>query len=180
MNMNLHHTIVAAAFLITCSLCGAAGIPGVEITVKQTAGGKTVKQLKTNAAGNFAVGVLPAGGYTLEFRAKNSPELKKKQVSITVAGARKSGSLEHVDGAQLVAGAALKLEVAHGANLTGQISSGPKMVWIPPSLESHRPGRWVEADSAEAKTSKTRGAMSKGTLQRMQEKSHNNQPYSGL
>jgi len=103
----------------------------------------------------------------------------KKQVSMTVKGAKKSGSLEHVKGEQLVAGAALKLEVASGANLTGQISSGPKMIWIPASLDSHRSGRWVEEDSAEAKVSKTRGAMSKQTLHRMQEKSYNTQGGKG-
>lgn len=174
---------ISAGVLLSMAISAvaqAAGVPGVEITVKQSAGGKTMKQARTDASGNFVVGALPGGAYTVEFRAKNMPELKKKAVSITVKGAKKSGSLEHVKGEQLVAGAALKLEVAAGSNLSGQVSSGPKMVWIPPSLESHRPGRWVEEDSAEAKASKTRGAMSKGTLQRMQEKSHNNQPYGGL
>ncbi|HYJ05354.1 MAG TPA: carboxypeptidase-like regulatory domain-containing protein [Chthoniobacterales bacterium] len=166
-------------FFVACAGGRAAGVPGVEITVKQSTGSKTIKQVKTDASGNFVIGALPGGGYTLEFRAKNSPELMKKQVSITVKGAKKSGSLEHVKGEQLVAGAALKLEVASGANLTGQISSGPKMIWIPASLESHRSGRWVEEDSAEAKLSKTRGAMSKQTLHRMQEKSYNTQGGKG-
>jgi hypothetical protein len=156
-------------FFVACAVGRAAGVPGVEITVKQSTGGKTMKQVKTDASGNFVIGALPEGAYTLEFRAKNSAELKKKEVSITVKGAKKSGSLEHVKGEQLVAGASLKLEVARGANLTGQISSGSKMVWIPPSLGSNRPGHWVEADSAEAKASATRGDMSKSSVQKMQE-----------
>jgi hypothetical protein len=118
---------------------------------------------------------LPEGGYTLEFRAKNIPDLKTKHVTITVAGARKSGSLEHVKGEQLVAGASLKIGSRPGANLTGQISSGPKMVWIPPMLGSNRPGHWVEEDSAEAKVSKTRGDISKQRIQQLQEHSYNPQ-----
>jgi carboxypeptidase family protein len=175
MKNTIQNTFIAFVFLVACAVCGAAGVPGVDITVKQTAGGKTMKQVKTDAAGNFVVGTLPGGGYTLEFRAKNQPELKKKQVSITVKGAKKSGSLEHVKGEQLVAGAALKLDVAPGANITGQITSGAKMVWIPPMLGSNQPGHWVEEDSAEAKQSKTRGNLSRDSIQKLQEKSYNPQ-----
>ena len=167
--------VFAITIFTACAVGRAAGVPGVEVTVKQSAGGKIMKQVKTDASGNFVIGALPEGAYTVEFRAKHLPELKKKQVSITVKGAKKSGSLEHVKGEQLVAGAALKLEVARGSNLTGQISSGPKMVWIPPILGSNRPGHWVEEDSAEAKASKTRGDMSKQSIQKMQENAYNPQ-----
>ena len=173
MNTTIRHFTFAIVFLVACAVCHAAGVPGVEITVKQSSGGKTMKQVKTDASGNFVIGALPEGPYTLEFRAKNSPELKKKEVSITVKGAKKSGSLDHVKGEQLVAGASLKLEVARGASLTGQITSGAKMVWIPPILGSNRPGHWVEADSAEAKASKTRGDMSKSSVQKMQDSASN-------
>ena len=173
---NIIRTLISTILLfLACAIAQAAGVPGVEVTVKQSAGGKTVKQVRTDGSGNFVIGALPEGAYTVEFRAKHLPELKKKQVSITVKGAKKSGSLEHVKGEQLVAGAALKLEVARGSNLTGQISSGPKMVWIPPMLGSNQPGRWVEEDSAEAKTSKTRGDMSTKTIQKMQENAYNPQ-----
>jgi hypothetical protein len=171
----IQNTFIAFVFLVACAVCGAAGVAGVDITVKQDAGGKTMKQVKTDASGNFAVGTLPGGGYTLEFRAKNQPELKKKEVCITVKGAKKSGSLDHVRGEQLVAGAALKLDVAPGANISGQISSGARMIWIPPMLGSNRPGHWVEEDSAEAKTSKTRGDVSRDSIQKLQEKSYNPQ-----
>jgi len=173
MKTTFRYVASVIVFFVACAVCRAAGVPGVEITVKQSAGGKTMKQVKTDASGNFVIGALPEGPYILEFRAKNSPELKKKEVSITVKGAKKSGSLEHVKGEQLVAGASLKLEVARGANLTGQISSGAKMVWIPPILGSNRPGHWVEADSAEAKASKTRGDMSRQSVQKMQESASN-------
>ena len=173
MNTSFRLGVFAITLFVACAISQAAGIPGVEITVKQTAGGKTMKQVRTDASGNFVIGALPAGAYTLEFRAKNSPELKTKAVSIMVKGAKKSGSLENVKGEQLVAGAALKLEVAAGSNLSGQISSGPKMVWIPPMLGSNRPGRWVEADSAEAKASATRGDMSRSSIQKMQESASN-------
>lgn len=173
---NIIRTLTSTILLLlACAIAQAAGVPGVEITVKPSAGGKSVKQARTDASGNFVIGALPEGAYTVEFRAKNMPELKKKAVTITVKGAKKSGSLEHVKGEQLVAGAALKLEVARGSNLTGQITSGAKMIWIPPILGSNRPGRWVEEDSAAAKESKTRGDMSTKTIQKMQENSYNPQ-----
>ena len=175
MSITLRHLVFAIVFLVACAAGRAAGIPGIEITVRHTASGKTMKQVKTDGIGNFAVGTLPEGPYTLEFRAKSHPELKTKHVSITVKGALKSGSLEHVKGDQLIAGASLKLDLARGSNLTGQISSGPKMVWIPPMLGSHQPGHWVEEDSAEAKVSKNRGSINRQGVQKIWEKSYNPQ-----
>ena len=64
--------------------------------MRQTAGGKTMKQIRSDASGNFVVGSLPEGAYTFEFRAKNLPDMKKKQVTIAVAGTKKSGSLDKI------------------------------------------------------------------------------------
>ena len=68
------------------------------------------------------------------------------------------------------------MNVAAGLNITGQVSSdervskaGKKMVWIPPTVGSNMPGRWVEEDSAEAASAKTRGNMSKEAVLRVQE-----------
>jgi hypothetical protein len=76
----------------------------------------------------------------------------------------------------------LKVDVGVGLNITGQVSSeervsksGKKMVWIPPMVGSNMPGRWVEEDSAEAATSKSRGNMSKDAVNRVQESMTNPQ-----
>jgi hypothetical protein len=101
--------------------------------------------------------------------------LKKQQVTISVAGTKKAGRLDKIPGDHLVAGAALKVEAARGASVTGQITTGPRMVWIPPVLGSNRPGHWVEENSAEAKASKTRSHMSNESIQKMQENAYNPQ-----
>lgn len=169
------HFLLSIVFFVSCAVCGAAGVSGVEITVRPTSGSKAIKQTKSDASGKFVVGSLPEGAYTLEFRAKNLPDMKKKQVTISVAGTKKSGQLDKIPGDHLVGGVALKVEASKGASVTGQITTGPKMVWIPPMLGSNRPGRWVEEDSAEAKSSKTRGDMSKDSIKKMQENAYNPQ-----
>ncbi len=175
MNTIFRHLLIPIVFFVSCAVCGAAGVSGVDITVRQTAGGKAMKQTKSDASGKFVVGSLPEGAYTFEFRAKNSPDMKKNQVTISVAGTKKSGQLDKIPGDHLVGGVALKVEATKGANVTGQITTGPNMVWIPPVLGSNRPGHWVEADSAEAKTSKTRNHMSKDAVKKMQENAYNPQ-----
>ncbi|HEV2842580.1 MAG TPA: carboxypeptidase-like regulatory domain-containing protein [Chthoniobacterales bacterium] len=174
-NSAFRHFLFLIVFFVSCAVCSAAGVSGVDVTVRQTSGGKTMKQTKSDASGNFVVGSLPEGAYTLEFRAKNLPDMKTKQVTIAVAGTKKSGSLDKIPGDHLVGGVALKVEATKGGNVTGQITTGPKMVWVPPALGSNRPGHWVEADSAEAKTSKTRSHMSKDALKKMQENAYNPQ-----
>lgn len=176
-NMTRGIPLLLVAFAASALYGGqtAPGVAGVEITVKQTSGGKTMKQAKSDASGNFVVGSLPEGAYTFEFRAKNLPDMKKKQVTISVAGTKKSGQLDKIPGDHLVSGVALKVEAAKGANVTGQITTGPRMVWIAPMLGSNRPGHWVEEDSAEAKASSSRGKMSKQSVQKMQENAYNPQ-----
>lgn len=175
MNIIFRLLLVLFVFVVASVSGNAAGVSGVDITVKQTSGGKTMRQVKTNAAGDFSLGSLPEGAYTLEFRAKNLPQLKKQQVTISVAGTKKSGKLDKIPGDHLLAGVALKVEAARGAGVTGQITTGPRMVWIPPMLGSNRPGHWVEEDSAEAKASKTRSHMSNDSLKKMQENAYNPQ-----
>lgn len=175
MNTAFRHFLFPLVFFVTCAVCSAGGVSGIDITVKQTAGGKTMKQTKTDTSGNFMVGSLPDGAYTFEFRAKNVPNLKKQQVTISVAGTKKSGKLDKIPGEHLAAGVALKVDAVKGANVSGQITIGPRMVWIPPVLGSNRPGHWVEEDSAEAKTAKSRGTLSNQQIQKIQESSYNPQ-----
>ena len=175
MKTSFRRCLLPFVFFVFCAVCDAAGVPGVEITVRQTSGGKAMKQTKSDASGNFVVGILPDGAYTLEFRGKNVPNLKKQQVTISVAGTKKSGSLDKIPGEHLAAGVALRVDAAKGANVSGQISTGGKMVWIPPMLGTNQPGRWVEEDSAEAKSSKSRGVMSKDSIKKMQENAYNPQ-----
>jgi hypothetical protein len=147
-------------FLIICaaSVVYGANVPTVSVTVKENAAGKTVKRLKTDSHGNFALGALPAGAYTLEFRAKQSADLKNQQFSIAIDGIKKSGKQGGISGDSLVGGVALNVEVASGTKVAGQVTTGvnvavknskKKMVWIPKQIGTNKPGHWAEEDSAE-------------------------------
>jgi hypothetical protein len=138
--------LVLLVSLVASARGEAASAPAVDITVKDRPRGRVVKQVTTDARGNFFVGTLPEGPYVFEFRAKAAPDLKKQQFSIAVDGIRKSGKQGGIAGNSLVGGVALNVEVARGSNVSGQVSVGAnapqktKMVWIPPMLGSHQPG----------------------------------------
>ena len=68
-------------------------------------------------------------------------------------------------------------------NITGVVAAddapvsknNKKMVWIPPTVGSNMPGRWVEEDSAEAKIAKSRGTMSRDSVRDIQDRYTNPQ-----
>jgi hypothetical protein len=150
----------AALFAITAIFAGNA--PTVNINVKQKAGGKMVKQVKTDSAGSFSLGRLPAGEYTLEFRSARSPELKDMQFSIAIDGAKKIGSQGGISGGSLVGGVAVNIEVGSNS-VFGLILVGPdaaqrkQMVYLRPTVGSNMPGKWVEKGSAEAVPARNQG-----------------------
>jgi hypothetical protein len=168
-------------FFVASVLQAVANVPAVDVTVKEKAGGKVVKQVRSDSNGNFAIGSLPAGAYTLEFRSKQSPELKNKQFAIAIDGAKRSGKRAGISGASLVGGVALNVEVAGGSKLSGQVTTGSaaalaaagqkkKVVWIPPPIGTHMPGRWVEEGSPEAISAYNSGQLGTKDLQDLQER----------
>jgi hypothetical protein len=173
MKITARNLLILFVFSVASAVYGAA--PSVNITVKQKPGGKIVKQLKTDSGGNFAIGSLAPGAYTLEFRAQQSTDVKNKQFSIAVGGTKASGK-QSVAGNSLVGGVALNVEVGPAANVTGQVAAGPnaaqkkQMVWIPAMLGSNMPGHWVEKGSAEEIASRNRGIIRKESIQGLQEK----------
>lgn len=173
MKTNLRALLVL--FVLFVASAGYAAAPSVSVTLKQRPSGKLVKQVTTDAGGNFSLGALPAGAYVLEFRSPKSADVSNRQFSLSVAGTRTTGT-QSVAGKSLVTGVALNVEVGPNANVTGQVTTGPtaavkkKMIWIPAMLGSNQPGHWVEENSAEAKLSKTRGIISKQQINNMQER----------
>ena len=141
--------------------------PAINVTVSD-AGGKAAFKGMTNANGVFGTSKLTPGNYTVQF-VSQSADMKGKHFAIVVGAGSKKVSAGAVPGEKFArGGVALKVDVGSGLNITGQVSaearvnkSGKKMVWIPPMVGSNMPGRWVEEDSAEAATSKARGAISK-------------------
>ena len=154
------------------SLLGAASVPSVDVKVSNS-GGKVVFKGKTDSSGNFATGKLAPGDYVVQFNGdikSGSYALQlsvgKEHVGADSLPARKFGK----------GGVAMKVAVAEPTNLTGQLApagslkaaaapapskstaghktkmiNGHEYVWIPPEPGDWNGGKWVEADSIQAR-----------------------------
>ena len=158
-------------FFAASAILNGADVPAVAITVKQN--GKVVKQTESDANGNFVIGSLPEGPYSMEFRARRSEAFKNQQFSIGVDGIKQAGS-QGVAGDSLVGGVAVNVEVPRGSTVRGQIAigtgAGKKLVWVPPMLGSNMPGHWAEEGSADHILSMNRGNVRRENIQRIQDK----------
>ena len=148
--------LVASATSVSYGGQPARGVAGVDVVVKQNPS----KRATTNAVGTFALDGLPAGSYTLTFKAKKGQNTKTTTTDkVTVAT---SYSIR-IDGTKrvmktgltsdnLIGGFELRVDGA-GSNIRGQVMAEAlkRMVWIPKEPGSNIPGRWVPADSPEAK-----------------------------
>ena len=174
----------AVLFLFCIAISMAyAGVPPMNVSVSD-ASGKAAFKGATNSTGAFATEKLKPGNYVVQLNAK-SPAVKGNHYAVVVSAGKKKVAATAVAGEKFTAGGvALKVEVGPGLNITGQVAEesktamkdGKKMVWIPPMLGSHLPGRWVAEDSAEAQESKARGTLRKDQVQRLQESSVNVAP----
>ncbi len=126
--------------------------------VKQNPGKRTV----TDNRGNFVLDALPPGRCTLAFRARKAQDTKTTSTtnvtvassySIKIEGTKRPVNQSSLTSDKLLAGVEVAVEVGSGAKVRGQVMAGAlkKMVWIPKEPGSNIPGRWVEADSPEAK-----------------------------
>lgn len=170
-----------APFLLCFAVSMAyGGVPAMNVTVSD-ASGKAAYKGATNSSGTFATAKLTPGNYVVQFNSK-SPTVKGNHYAVVVSSGKKKVAASAVPGEKFNGGGvALKVDVGNGLNITGQVAEesktamkdGKKMVYIPPTLGSNMPGRWVPEDSAEAKTSKSRTHMSTKEVQRMQESASN-------
>lgn len=134
------------------------GVAGVDVSVKQIPG----KHAVTNAQGNFVLGTLPAGSYTLILKAQKAKDTKNKPAdkitiaesySVRIEGTKRSIVQNGLTSNQLIDGLNIQVQVSAGGDVRGQVAAGAlkKMVWFPQEPGSHIPGHWVEEGSVEAK-----------------------------
>jgi hypothetical protein len=162
-------------FLVLTAGVAYGAVPAVNVTVSDS-GGKAAFKGSTNAKGTFATASLKPGNYAVQFSSASA--MKGTTYTIVVSAGTKKVSAAGVAGEKFAkGGVALKVDVGPGLNISGQVAAeeagasknGKKMVWIPPQAGSHMPGHWVEEDSAEAKTARAAGSMSKQDVNRVQE-----------
>jgi hypothetical protein len=133
------------------------GVIGVNVVVKQMPNRRDV----TNAWGIFAFDPLPAGSYTLSFKARPAKDSRDstrdkaivaQTYSIKIEGAKSPVSQRGLTSNQLLAGVDVPVVVGAGAKLRGQILPGAtrKMVWVPKEPGTNIPGHWAEEGSKEA------------------------------
>jgi len=134
------------------------GVAGVEVVVKEKPAARAV----TDARGNFALSGLAPGSYTIGFRARKSKDVKTNTTdkvtvattyAIKIEGTKRNVVQNGLTSDKLIAGLDMKVDVAGASQVRGQVTAGAvkNMVWIPKEPGSNIPGRWVEANSPEAK-----------------------------
>jgi hypothetical protein len=161
--------------LIGAGACVAsAAVPLINVTVADS-GGKTAYKGGTDGKGTFATAKLQPGSYVVQFNSKSAP--KGSKYALVVSAGKKKVMANAVEAEKLAAGGvAMKIDVAAGLNITGQVAAddknsapighnGKPMVWLPKKLGSNAPAHWVESDSAEAKEAQTSGSFSTKNIQ---------------
>ena len=151
-----------------------ASTPEVRVDVRQKAGGKLLQYTFTDEKGNFRLGAIPAGVYSLEFHAPKQATLDQEFLLI-IAGANENGMLSGIPGKDLKRGVAIDISVATGARVSGQMATaenGPRkglMVWVPPQTGSNTPGHWEPAGVGATVPMHETTLMSKQAITKLQE-----------
>lgn len=165
-------SIAVVGLVIAMGSIAFGAVPGMRVTVSDSSGYAAYKGV-TDEKGTFATRTLKPGHYVVQFNAKRS-EVAGSNYALVVSAGRKKVVASAVAGDKFAGGGvAMRIEVAGGANIVGQVASslqtmlkdGRPMVWIPPQVGSHLPGHWAEADSAEARFAQTRPSFSRKNLQ---------------
>ena len=149
-------------------------VPPLKIVVADSSG-KLAYKGTTDASGLFATTKLPPGNYAIQITSNNAPP--DSRYTLVVSAGKKKVAANSIAAEKLAGrGVALKIDVAAGLNITGQVvvldknnspigRNGKAMVWITRRTGSNLPPHWAESDSAEAKEAMTSGSLSAKNLQ---------------
>ncbi len=159
-NMTLGIVLLVVACVISTTYGGepGSGVAGVDVFVKQNPSKRAV----TSPRGNFAMDALPAGSYTLTFRARKAQDLTHSvpdkvlvatSYSIKIDGTKRPVNKSGLTSDDLLAGVDVNVDLGANATVRGQVAAAgtKKMVWISKEPGSNLPGRWVEEGSPEAR-----------------------------
>jgi anti-sigma factor RsiW len=114
--------IVLCLSVAVASIAHAA-VPSMNVIVSDSAGNAAFKGA-TKSDGAFATSALKPGSYVIQFTTKNAA-VKGGQYSIVVAAGKKKVVANAVAGDKFLAGGvAMKVEVAGGSSITGQVWAG--------------------------------------------------------
>lgn len=150
-------SIIPVLLVIASTAYGS--VPPMEVTVFD-ASGKVAFKGPMSAKATFATPKLYPGNYVVQFNAKTAV-VKGNQYLFVVSTGKKKVIAAGVPGEMLaVGGAAMKVDVAAGSKITGQVApqqavalerrfkyrviDGQRYVWMTDELGSNLGGRWVE------------------------------------
>jgi hypothetical protein len=128
--------LALSLFLAVASIAAAA-VPSMNVIISDSTGKAAFKGATKNDGG-FATTALKPGSYVVQFSTTNAA-VKGGQYSIVVAAGKKKVVANAVAGDKFLAGGvAMKVEVAAGLSITGQVWSGVTADTATQSKESTR------------------------------------------
>jgi hypothetical protein len=171
----LRHSLLCSFFILlgVASLTYAASTTAVTVTVSNSSG-KVVFTGKTDAGGNFTTGKLPSGNYIVQF----TGTLKEGSYALLVSAGKEKTNADSLPAKKFTkGGVAMRIAVAEPVSLNGQVApagtiktgsaqsastgkskglktkmiNGHEYVWVPPEQGDWNGGKWVDANSIEAR-----------------------------
>jgi len=151
----LRGSLLLLVLLLTPAIV-AASVSEIDVTVTGPTG-KVAFNGSTSGNGTFSTGNLAAGAHVVTFKSKSSGDFKGKLFGIVVAGGRQKMGADAIAGEKFAAGGvAIKIDVAAGMKLTGQVMNasaaaqsnnvkiikGKRFVWV--KEVGSNIGKWVE------------------------------------
>jgi hypothetical protein len=175
---------LGSAFTVLLGLATTAygDVPSMNVTVFDAVG-KVAFKGPIGANATFATPSLHPGDYVVQFNTK-SAAVKDNQYLLVVSAGKKKVIAAAVPGEKFTGGgAAMKVHVSPGSNITGQVVNeramaagsgskyrvidGKRFAWVTSELGSNRGGHWEEEGLAPARNVI---ALSSGEIQKRQDR----------
>jgi len=113
---------IMAALLGAAASVTSAAVPLINVTVTDSSG-KAAYRGTTDGEGTFTTGKLQPGGYVVQFKSKSVP--KGTNYVLVISAGKKKVMANAVEAGKFAAGGvAMKIDVAAGVNITGQVAAG--------------------------------------------------------